>query len=91
MGHAIDGVEGVYNRHRYQDEKASALASLNVLLQTILNPQAKNVVPLKRKARESAKGRRDITEALEFAKAQVIFGRDTPIDIMPDLPACSIL
>ncbi|MER9588541.1 integrase family protein [Mesorhizobium australicum] len=52
MGHAIDGVEGVYNRHRYQDEKASALASLNVLLKTILNPSAKNVVPMKRRARK---------------------------------------
>lgn len=52
MGHAIDGVEGVYNRHRYIEEKASALARLDTLLKAILNPQAKNVVPLKRRARK---------------------------------------
>ncbi|BCG72698.1 integrase [Mesorhizobium sp. 113-1-2] len=52
MGHAIDGVEGVYNRHKYQDEKANALASLNALLKRILNPPAKNVVPMKRRARK---------------------------------------
>ena len=26
MGHAIGGVEGIYDRHRYCDEKADALS-----------------------------------------------------------------
>ncbi|MFK0688168.1 tyrosine-type recombinase/integrase [Mesorhizobium sp. IMUNJ 23033] len=52
MGHAIDGVEGVYNRHRYGDEKADALARLGALLKSIISPPAKNVVPLKRRARK---------------------------------------
>ncbi|RWC10789.1 MAG: DUF4102 domain-containing protein [Mesorhizobium sp.] len=52
MGHVIDGVEGVYNRHKYTDEKASALTRLAALVKTILNPPAKNVLPMKRRARK---------------------------------------
>ncbi|MER8644688.1 integrase family protein [Mesorhizobium sp. M1252] len=52
LGHALDGVEGIYNRHKYQAEKANALARLDALLKTILNPAAKNVVALKRGARK---------------------------------------
>ncbi|PBB21148.1 integrase family protein [Mesorhizobium sp. WSM4313] len=52
MGHVIDGVEGVYNRHKYTDEKASALTRLAGLLKTILHPPAKNVLPMKRRARK---------------------------------------
>lgn len=47
MGHAIQGVEGVYDRHSYRDEKADALRRLAGLLETILNPQAENVVPIR--------------------------------------------
>ena len=46
MGHAIAGVEGVYDRHRYDDEKALALQALANLIDRILNPAA-NVVPLR--------------------------------------------
>ena len=46
MGHAIQGVEGVYDRHSYRDEKANALKRLAGLLDTILNPPADKVVPL---------------------------------------------
>ena len=45
MGHAIPGVEGVYDRHRYDDEKAHALQALANLIDRILNPAA-NVVSL---------------------------------------------
>ena len=44
MGHAIQGVEGVYDRHSYRDEKAGALKQLAGLLDTILNPPSENVV-----------------------------------------------
>ena len=47
MGHAIPGVEGVYDRHRYDVEKAHALQALADLIDRILNPSAANVVPLR--------------------------------------------
>ena len=47
MGHAIKGVEGVYDRHSYRDEKADALKQLAGLLDTILNPPGENVVALR--------------------------------------------
>ena len=46
LGHAIPGVEGVYDRHRYDDEKADALLRLAALVERILNPSTDNVVPL---------------------------------------------
>ena len=48
LGHAIAGVEGIYDRHDYAKEKAAALAKLEGLLKLILEP-AKNVAPLKGK------------------------------------------
>ena len=47
MGHAIPGVEGVYDRHSYRDEKADALGRLAALIETIVNPPATNVVSQK--------------------------------------------
>ncbi len=48
MGHAIKGVEGIYDRHSYLEEKAEALRRLAGLVETILNPPAgENVVELK--------------------------------------------
>lgn len=44
MGHAIAGVEGVYDRHQYCDEKAEALKRLAALVETIINPPVGNVV-----------------------------------------------
>ena len=47
LGHAIAGVEGVYDRHAYEDEKAEALDKLARLIEAIVNPPDKtNVVPL---------------------------------------------
>ena len=45
MGHVVAGVEGVYDRHRYDDEKAAALAKLAALVDGIVNPRD-NVLPL---------------------------------------------
>jgi integrase len=47
LGHAIPGVEGVYDRHSYADEKAEALQRLADLVATILNPPEGNVVALR--------------------------------------------
>jgi hypothetical protein len=48
LGHVIGGVEGVYDRHAYFDEKAAALDMLAKLIDRIVNPpEATNVVPLK--------------------------------------------
>jgi integrase len=45
MGHAIQGVEGVYDRHSYRDEKADALRRLAGLIDGIIHPR-ENVVPI---------------------------------------------
>jgi hypothetical protein len=47
LGHAIAGVEGVYNRHAYTDETADALRRLAALIETIVHPPADNIVPLR--------------------------------------------
>jgi integrase len=39
MGHAIAGVEGVYDRHSYRDEKAEALRKLAALIEGIVHPR----------------------------------------------------
>ncbi len=49
LGHAIKGVEGIYDRHRYDAEKADALQRLANLVGTIVNPPADNVRQLKRR------------------------------------------
>jgi integrase len=46
LGHAIKGVERVYDRHSYRDEKAHALRALASLIETIVNP-VDNVVALR--------------------------------------------
>jgi integrase len=51
MGHAIAGVEGVYDRHEYRSEKADALQRLATLVATIVNPPTGNVRPIRRAAR----------------------------------------
>ena len=39
LGHAIPGVQGVYDRHQYTQEKAHALKALAGLIENILAPQ----------------------------------------------------
>jgi integrase len=47
MGHAIGGVEEIYDRHKYRDEKADALKKLAGQIEMILNPPDDNVVPIR--------------------------------------------
>jgi integrase len=49
LGHVIRGVEGIYDRHAYFDEKADALRRLASLIETIINPPADNVTVLRRR------------------------------------------
>ena len=49
LGHALPGVEGIYDRHGYEPEIAEALGELAGLLGHIVNPPADNVVPLRAK------------------------------------------
>ena len=49
MGHVQGGIEGVYDRHRYSEEKAAALARLGALVDAIVHPRPAEVVPLARK------------------------------------------
>jgi integrase len=50
LGHVIAGVEGVYDRHSYREEKADALRRLASLIESILHPPAGNVLPLARRS-----------------------------------------
>jgi integrase len=45
MGHSLPGVEGVYDRYAYMDEKSEALQRLATLIDGIVNPR-KVVVPM---------------------------------------------
>lgn len=62
LGHAIAGVEGVYDRHSYDDEKAQALRQLAALVERIINPRKAKVVDLserrgrRRQKREAREG-----------------------------------
>ena len=47
LGHVIGGVEGIYDRHDYADEKADALVRLAALVESIVNPPTGNVVNLR--------------------------------------------
>jgi integrase len=47
LGHVIKGVEGIYDRHEYRDEKAHALRALAGLIESILALQGGNVVQLR--------------------------------------------
>ena len=47
LGHVMGGVEGIYDRHQYDDEKARALTGLAALIEKIVNPPANNVVNIK--------------------------------------------
>ena len=46
LGHKLQGVKGIYDRHSYFKEKSDALAKLANLIERIVNPLAANVVPL---------------------------------------------
>jgi integrase len=46
MGHALQGVEGIYDRHDYREEKAQALRQLAALIGNIVNPPIGNVVSI---------------------------------------------
>jgi integrase len=50
MGHAIAGVEGVYDRHHYRDEKADALKRLATLIDGIVN-RRENVTPMRKRTK----------------------------------------
>jgi integrase len=53
LGHAIKGVEGIYDHYNYSPEKGEALAALATLVERIVNPSsASNVVQLSQLATE---------------------------------------
>ena len=47
LGHALQGVEGVYDRHSYRDEKAHALKALAGLIEYISRPDEVKVARLR--------------------------------------------
>jgi integrase len=46
LGHKIPGVRGVYDRHKYLEEKKRAFEALAALVERIVNPPADNVVAI---------------------------------------------
>lgn len=50
LNHKVGGIVGVYDKHPYEAEKASALEKLAELLEQIIHPPTDNVVPLARSA-----------------------------------------
>lgn len=54
LGHAIAGVEGVYDRHSYRDEKAEALVRLSALVDDILEPSSAKSTGIRGSRREVA-------------------------------------
>jgi integrase len=46
MGHTTGGVEGIYDRHGYDNEKGDAVRKLAALIAMIVDPPEGNVVPL---------------------------------------------
>jgi integrase len=49
LGHALVGVEGTYDRHGYDDEKADALRRLAALINSIVSPRSADVLPMQRR------------------------------------------
>jgi integrase len=47
LGHVIGGVEGIYDRHGYREEKRIALAKLATLIGAIVSGQTATVTPLR--------------------------------------------
>ena len=54
MGHALTGVVGIYNRHRYEAEKADALQMLANHIRDIVTPPPTNIHKLRGKAHKAA-------------------------------------
>ena len=50
LSHVMRRVERIYYPHQYNEEKARALTALAALIESIVNPPAKNVVSLKARA-----------------------------------------
>jgi integrase len=48
LGHAIGGVEGIYDRYAYFEEKRVALAKLAALVDDIINPRGEEVVAIRK-------------------------------------------
>jgi integrase len=51
MGHAIAGIEGVYDRHSYAAEKAAALAKLATLIDAIVHKRTADVLPMAKRGK----------------------------------------
>jgi integrase len=55
LGHAIGGVRGTYDRHRYEAEKRAAFEALAAQIERITRPPADAVVPISRAKSERRK------------------------------------
>jgi integrase len=49
LGHAAKGVEGIYDRYEYREEKAQALSALSKVVLSVTNPpSAQNIIALRK-------------------------------------------
>jgi integrase len=55
LGHVIQGVAGVYDRHSYAEEKREALEKLAVMVDRIVNPPSANVADLRERRQAAAR------------------------------------
>jgi integrase len=53
LGHAISGVEGIYDRYAYLEEKREALARLAALIDSIVHPRVDTIVPMRKPAKKA--------------------------------------
>jgi integrase len=51
LGHVIGGIQGIYDRHEYYEEKKRAYEALAAQIELIVNPPSGNVTPLRKKKR----------------------------------------
>jgi integrase len=54
LGHAIGGVRGVYDQHKYHAEMQQAFEALAAQIERIINPPPANVTPMRRRRRAAS-------------------------------------
>jgi integrase len=81
LGHVIAGVEGVYDRHAYVDEKRAALETLAATIERLLVPPAGNVAVLaerRRRAGQAAGAANSARPQMRRERRKVYNNPETP-------------
>ena len=78
LGHAIDGVEGIYNRHEYFDEKAAALRRLAALIERMTSIRP---APMSSRSRGGVVTKRMFPVPTEYNVRALALARRLELDI----------